>query len=566
MNQIDVYYRALLQYRAQTAESRECTQLNKAIAAAEADSEKIAVTRVICTVEEDWIEAIEEGLVHIEKAIKEERQFIYSNGEVVPIEKVKNVSKESVQHLAKHSEMITRVHEGEDLVPDKLYTVERLNDYTVYENRFLYMLLCYLRDFVTLRYNKILDLSNKYDGTLRINKEVVLQKQKITYSIDLHDERKDDPYLRENNAARAIIDRIDLILKTIMSFLSTPLMEMAAKVAMLKPPITKTNVLKMDNNFKGAVALYDFIIAYDKDGYTAEPQVMNISPFGGTLAGEMADSFALLAFLTYEHGLHIEADLKQRYELEEQRRKDEKVKQKAEQLEALKRRLAKSEVSPEEYMLALEKQVKLLQGETTRMELLRKELSESKAREEELGQHIETLQADINGLHEAMEDMRAKHAAEINAVKEECKDRIHELIVRHENEMRELEQTYHSRVEAISAELQTTKERWHEDVTKMRGELDEQQNAYDTLAEAHRQLGEEKLLAEAKLRALMVEKGLLTEEDDFTDKESFDRLEKEFSAFLRFYEKQWGKTKKRIRKELLNYEYLKGQAGQDKQP
>jgi hypothetical protein len=91
------------------------------------------------------------------------------------------------------------------------------------------MLLCYLRDFVTLRYNKILDLTNKYDGVLKFSKEVSFAKQKITYSVDLHDERSDDKFLREHNSAKKVIDRIDIVLKTIVSFLSTPLMECAAK-------------------------------------------------------------------------------------------------------------------------------------------------------------------------------------------------------------------------------------------------------------------------------------------------------------------------------------------------
>ena len=130
MNQSDAYYRALLAYRAQTAAKRECVRDRNAFAEAGGRGE-IAVTRAVCTVDEEWIKEIEAGLVHLEKAIKEERQFIYSNGEVIPIEKVKNVSKDSVEHLARHSDLITRVHEGEDLIPDKLYTVERLSDYAV---------------------------------------------------------------------------------------------------------------------------------------------------------------------------------------------------------------------------------------------------------------------------------------------------------------------------------------------------------------------------------------------------------------------------------------------------
>ena len=108
MNQIDVYYRALLEYRAQTEANRQCVRLNKAFSQTDAARDKITVTYKECTIDEDWVRAIEEGLVYIEKAIKEERQFIRSNGEVIPIEKVKHVSKDSVEHLAKHSNLITK--------------------------------------------------------------------------------------------------------------------------------------------------------------------------------------------------------------------------------------------------------------------------------------------------------------------------------------------------------------------------------------------------------------------------------------------------------------------------
>ena len=198
MNQLDVYYRALFGYRQQTLADHNCTSLRSAIATSDAEQDKIVITRSLCTIETDWVDAIEAGLVHIEKAIKEERQFIRSNGEVVPIEKVKHVSKESVEHLAKHSNLITRYTEGEDIVPDKLYTVERLNEYAIYENRFLYMLLCYLRDFVTLRYNDILDLTNKYEATVDFSKQISVGKRKMDYTLSMHDVRRDDKYIKEN--------------------------------------------------------------------------------------------------------------------------------------------------------------------------------------------------------------------------------------------------------------------------------------------------------------------------------------------------------------------------------
>jgi hypothetical protein len=314
MDQLDVYYRALLDYKNAILENKDCLKLNNAFLSADADSDKLSVTRAYCTIDEEWVSEIEKGLTFIEKAIKEDRQFILSQGEVVPIEKVKSVSKESVQHLAKHSDLITDYEEGEDIVPDKLYTVERLNDYTVYENRFLYMLLCYLRDFVSLRYSNIVEATNKYDAVFTLNKEFMIGKEKINYSVNLHDIRQDDEYLKSHNSSKDVIDRIMLILKAILSFLATPLMEYQAKVPMIKPPITKTNVLKMNNNFKGAVALYDYIISYDKQGYEIHNQVTEISPF----TTEMGEEFALMGstytFLMYEYGLGLKSDLKFAYD------------------------------------------------------------------------------------------------------------------------------------------------------------------------------------------------------------------------------------------------------------
>ena len=248
--------------------------------------------------------------------------------------------------------------------------IERLNDYAVYENRFLYMLLCYLRDFVTLRYNDILDLTHKYDATVSVDKTVSSGKRKLKYTMSMHDLRRDDPYLKENNPARDIIDRIDLILKAVLAFLATPLMAEVSKAPMLKPPITKTNVLKMNNNFKGAMVLYNFVVSYDKPGYTVEERETVISPFGDELADEMAESVSLVSFLAYEYGLGMKKELKESYVKEEERLNREKIKERAEKIEALKRKLQKTGEGIEDYVLTIEKQLRALEGESARAEAL----------------------------------------------------------------------------------------------------------------------------------------------------------------------------------------------------
>ena len=152
MNQLDTYFRALTEYSKETKSNREIVSLTEHLIESEPIKEALLVKRAVCIIDEEWVNEIEKGLVYIEKAIKEERQFILSNGEVIPIEKVKGISRHSIEHLSRHSNLITRYDGGDDIVPDGLYTVEKLTDYTVYENKFLYMLLCYLRDFISISY------------------------------------------------------------------------------------------------------------------------------------------------------------------------------------------------------------------------------------------------------------------------------------------------------------------------------------------------------------------------------------------------------------------------------
>ena len=551
MNQSDAYYRALLAYKKLTAEQRDCRRDSHAFAEAEG-AERVTVTRMICTVDEAWIDAIEAGLIHIEKAIKEERQFIYSNGEVIPIEKVKHVSKDSVEHLARHAELITRAPEGEDLIPDKLYTVERLSDYAVYENRFLYMLLCYLRDFVTLRYQKILELTNRYDGRLTLDKEITTFGRTVTVKLDLTDHRQDDPYLREHNPAKTLIDRMDLILKTVLAFLSTPLMESAGKAALLKPPITKTNVLKMDNNFKGAVALYDYIIAYEGDGYTVTEDNRDISPFGDALREDMAEAELLLAHLTYRYGLDITPTLKANLERDENAARRAELKSRADALELLRRRMERDGEAPEAYVLELEKLTRTLRHELDRLDPLYTELDQHRQTELSLTETVNALTDRINGFDEELRQAENTR-----------------LELEQENELR------HRREQAALIDAQTAeKASWAEqaeaerathrdELAALRAEIDRKQAELDNAHTAYAELTVENRLLHAQVlgqRAL--QKGVTPAEmEAMTDKDGFDELERELEAFIRLYEKVWKQTKRKIRKDLLNPKYIKGQSG-----
>ena len=551
MNPSDAYYRALLAYKKIAAEQRDCRRDSHAFADAAGEG-SITVTRMICTVDEEWIREIEKGLVYVEKAIREDRQFIYSNGEVIPIEKVKQVSKDSVEHLARHAELITRAPEGEDIIPDKLYTVERLSDYAVYENRFLYMLLCYLRDFVTLRYRKILELTGRYDGVLRLSHEATTLGRTVTVKLELEDTRQDDPYLRAHNPAGDLMDRMDLILKTVVAFLATPLMESAGKAAMLKPPIVKTNVLKMDNNFKGAVALYDYVIAYEGDGYTVTEETKTINAFGDALREDTAEAELLLADLTYRYGLDLTPTLKANLERDENETRLAELKARADALDTLRRRMERDGETPEAYALELERLTRSLRGELDRMDPLYTELETRRRTEIDLTESLGALTRRIEGFDE-----------ELNRAEEARLEAEAETEKRHIHATASLIESHAAEKAALSQEAEAERARHREEMNALREELNRKQTELDRVYAAYDELEAEKRLLHAQVMGQRARaKGVTSAEmEAMTDKDSFDELERELEAFVALYGKVWRETKRKIRKDLLNPKYIKGESG-----
>ena len=550
MSRLDIFYRAFTDYRKITREARECSRARKMLARAGADGDKIEVIQNVCHIDDDWIEAIEEGLVHIGKAIEEDRQFIRSNGEVVPIEKVKNVSRESVEHLAKHSNLITRITEGEDITPDQLFTVERLSDYAVYENRFLYMLLCYLRDFITFRYEKITELANTYSGSLVMNKYAEFDGRKISYEVKLDEVIADDPFLGENNPAREKIGRINDILRGVLLYLSTPLMESVSKSPKLKPPITETNVLKMNKNFRGAVRLYYFITAYEKDGFSIERITKTLAPFTEEIADEVAESIELGSFLAYEYGMGIGGVLRERYMQEEARRKQLEEERRAEQFEKLRKRVRENGGDAEEYMLMLEGRLRSLENDSAQLKVARAEA-------ERLGAKIEQLTADMSALAEKVEEGRrllteseAAHKSEIERLDKEHAEEVKRLGEEREREIAQLKEEQSQAMAAAREEFAKEREGYERKLKQAADDGLEKSRRLASALQDYEKLKAENTLISAKYNAVRRQQGL-TSADDFSSQESFGEIERQYEAFRLFFKEQWKKAKKRIRRDVF---------------
>lgn len=568
------YYRALTEFKKVTA-NRFCEAQKESIKNAVSGEERITVTRNLCVIEEDWVKAIETGLVFVEKAINEERQFIKSNGEVVPIEKAKHVSKDSVEHLARHSDMLTRKPEGDQIIPDKIYNTERLSDFAVYENRFLYMLLCYLRDFIALRYDKILKYTNLYDGELSVKKDVHSGKQRIRFEASLKETRDDDEYLKTHNKAKSLIDRIDTIYKLVLAFLRTPLMEEVSKASKLRPPITKTNVLRMNKNFKGAVALYEFVTAYDKDGFTITPEVRNVNGFFDETGDDFAEALSLYSFLTYEYGLDLKSELKENFIIEERRRKEEEKEKLKQQIENLRRKIKNGGTSMEEYVLLVEKR-------NRQLEECEEELGVIKRENEVLKNDVTEKSLEIDGLKLTAEQTAKKHEEIVIGLNERREREIEELNAAHDDEKQNLINGYEERItdtqNAHAAQIADMNVKFDEERAQAKATLEESRRETErvTLEKAEekarldrlcgekddeikylknekRRADEAAIASAARYTALRKERGLIGEDEDFTTEDSFGELERQYVVLKKFFKEEWRKTKKRIREENIPF-------------
>ena len=594
MNQLDLYYRAFLEFRKLTASDKESSRQRNIISHTNPDGDKLESIKYFCTIDEEWINEIEKGLVFVEKAIREERQFIRNDGEVVPIEKTKHVDKHSVEHLARHSDFISRLpeNEGDNLVPDKLYMLERDSDYAVYENRFLYMLLRYLGDFIDVRLSRIVELGNTYRASTTMTKSISLGKRHINYETKLEEERRNDPYSVLNPEAQELVHRMEGLEHWVDSLLKTPLMEQVAKVAMIRPPITKTNVLRMDNNFKKAVALYEYVTAFEGDGYTIEEQKKVWSPFADTMGDEFAEMIMMTSFLTYEYGNDLKDILKEAYEQEEERRRQEENEKLVSQIAALKKRIAEAGETPETYMLLLEKRNKMLENDSIMLvkrneenRELKEDIRRLNARCDAADREIASLEDNVREKVKCINELNIKYETDMAAQRAQYEAQIADLIVAHETAIAQLnaeheaavaalkaqqaeelaqmkasyDQKLNETVSACDAKIKQTLESSRAEIASARSECQRRtEEITRTATENVKRYSDEtervtkaNILLRGQLNGLRHKYGLLTSDDDFSTKERMEELETEFQAFYEMFEDQWKKTRRKIRKDIL---------------
>ncbi len=400
----------------------------------------------------DWVIAIEETLPYIQKAIDEQRRFIKQAENVVRIKKAK-----------------------------KILTVEREEGFAIYENRVLLTLIHKALMFVDDKYSKMKDVPNDSYNNITMNRHLELNQQKLDFSVN---------YLNENHESLAEdldvedieslsdFDRIRRIRQGLNECLATPLMKEIAKEPQVKPPLTQTNLLKENPNFKKAVELWSFLDTYKKQGFELVGEEYN-----GKMTDENKEDVYLA--MEFQHFMMsittnpaLRKMLQEKYEEEnalakEEADRPEKVKEMVleaqteavskEEIEKLTAEITELKQKIAEQKQKIEEQANIIKTQEGKIAALENE-RESHAKQ------VEQMNADfaektriaeenfanrLSAKQKEFDDAQTAHNEYVTKLNTDNANKIAELNTNHSNEVAQLKSDYENRIDTINKENAT---------------------------------------------------------------------------------------------------------------
>lgn len=400
----------------------------------------------------DWVIAIEETLPYIQKAIDEQRRFIKQAENVVRIKKAK-----------------------------KILTVEREEGFAIYENRVLLTLIHKALMFVDDKYSKMKDVPNDSYNNITMNRHLELNQQKLDFSVNYvnenHESLAEDLDV-EDIESLSDFDRIRRIRQGLNECLATPLMKEIAKEPQVKPPLTQTNLLKENPNFKKAVELWSFLDTYKKQGFELVGEEYN-----GKMTDENKEDVYLA--MEFQHfmmsittNLALRKMLQEKYEEEnalakEEADRPEKVKEmvleaqteavRKEEIEKLTAEITELKQKIAEQKQKIEEQANIINTQEGKIAALENE-RESHAKQ------VEQMNADfaektriaeenfanrLSAKQKEFDDAQTAHNEYVTKLNTDNANKIAELNTNHSNEVAQLKSDYENRIDTINKENAT---------------------------------------------------------------------------------------------------------------
>lgn len=400
----------------------------------------------------DWVIAIEETLPYIQKAIEEQGRFMKQAENVVRIKKAK-----------------------------KILTVEREEGFAIYENRVLLTLIHKALMFVDDKYSKMKDVPNDSYNNITMNRHLELNQQKLDFSVNYvnenHESLAEDLDV-EDIESLSDFDRIRRIRQGLNECLATPLMKEIAKEPQVKPPLTQTNLLKENPNFKKAVELWSFLDTYKKQGFELVGEEYN-----GKMTDENKEDVYLA--MEFQHFMMsittnpaLRKMLQEKYEEEnalakEEADRPEKVKEmvleaqteavRKEEIEKLTAEITELKQKIAEQKQKIEEQANIIKTQEGKIAALENERESHAKQVEQMNADFaektriaeENFANQLSAKQKEFDDAQTAHNEYVTKLNTDNANKIAELNTNHSNEVAQLKSDYENRIDTINKENAT---------------------------------------------------------------------------------------------------------------
>ncbi len=227
-----------------------------------------AVNRKIMekSVDVSWVDAIEQGLKHLDTVLRNPRVTIEDVGEVVPIALSRKITVESVKHLAQHTDLIQDYDPVTNTItPSKVLNVHKEESMMTYENKFINTLVDRLYVFIIRRYEKLQEVAKDEEVfTMSYNTDLD-DKMGKQMSVSLKLETTDS-LETVNESGLTVWERVEHIKKAVEGYKGSNFCQQMGSVY-IRPPVMRTNAIMKNVDLKACLTLWQFIEGYDKVGY-----------------------------------------------------------------------------------------------------------------------------------------------------------------------------------------------------------------------------------------------------------------------------------------------------------
>ncbi|MEE5993300.1 MAG: DUF2357 domain-containing protein [Oscillospiraceae bacterium] len=226
-----------------------------------------------------WVEAIENGLIHVDNCLRNPRRTIEDVEEIVPIALSRKITVESVKHLAQHTDLIQSYDKKTGkITPSKILNVHKEESLMTYENKFVNTLIDRLYLFINTRYEKLAQVSKDeqaytlgYDTSIEDGSggqfKLELKIESIS-SLDSYDE-----------SGYTVWQRVEKLKTVIEGYKGSELCTTLGN-AYIRPPVMRTNAIMKNVDLKACLTLWQYIESYDKAGYEINIEDTALQPEG----------------------------------------------------------------------------------------------------------------------------------------------------------------------------------------------------------------------------------------------------------------------------------------------